>query len=132
MYDTHGMPPDVVEKISAAEGKDVLVPDHFDSMIAEIHSHEKKEEEIKEPRIGLPATDRLYYKDHYTREFDAVVLWKNETADGTEVVLDRTAFYPDGGGQPNDIGMLGIAGKSLLVTHVVKEGDAIQSSLSQR
>ena len=125
LYDTHGMPPDVVEKISVAEGKAVEIPDHFDSMIAEIHSHEKKEEETQEVRVDLPATDRLYYKDHYTREFDAVVLWKNETADGTEVVLDRTAFYPDGGGQPNDIGIFNVDGRTLSVTQVVKEGDAI-------
>lgn len=43
-------------------------------------------------------TDLLFLRDAYLRTFDAKVV---ET-DGDRVALDRTAFYPTGGGQPND------------------------------
>ena len=52
-------------------------------------------------------TEKLYYQDAYLREFTAQVLSKTALADGKfAVVLDRTAFYPEGGGQPCDLGTL--------------------------
>jgi misacylated tRNA(Ala) deacylase len=48
-------------------------------------------------------TDLLYLFDHYLKEFDATVL---EIPDPKTVVLNRTAFYPRGGGQPSDRGNL--------------------------
>src|ERR1043166_6024251 len=55
-------------------------------------------------------TERLYYEDSHLTEFDAVVT-TSAPADGgrTAVTLDRTAFYPTGGGQPTDTGALGAA-----------------------
>jgi misacylated tRNA(Ala) deacylase len=49
-------------------------------------------------------TDLLYHTDSYLKEFDAVVTGIDEEKHG--VLLDRTAFYPGGGGQPNDLGEL--------------------------
>jgi alanyl-tRNA synthetase len=58
----------------------------------------------------MPATERLYYHDSRLLEFDARVIDVSTRDDGAvAVVLDRTAFYPTGGGQPNDTGMLGEA-----------------------
>ncbi len=58
----------------------------------------------------MSATERLYYNDSHLLEFDARVIDLSEREDGTlAVTLDRTAFYPTGGGQPNDTGMLGEA-----------------------
>lgn len=52
-------------------------------------------------------TEKLYYQDAYLREFTAQVTSKTALADSKfAVVLDRTAFYPEGGGQPCDLGML--------------------------
>jgi len=125
LYDTHGMPPDIVQNIAKKEGVSVKIPDTFDSMIAELHSHARKEEIQQEMRTNLPKTIALYYEDHYTKEFDAKVLWKNKTNNGTEVILDKTAFYPEGGGQPADKGILIVDKKKVTVKHVEKEGNAI-------
>ncbi len=57
-------------------------------------------------------TELLYLRDAELREFDAVVAAVD--ADGGRVALDRTAFYPTGGGQPHDTGTLG----SAVVTNV--------------
>jgi alanyl-tRNA synthetase len=51
-------------------------------------------------------TDRLYYQDPYLREFTARVSARRTINDRPAVALDRTAFYPTGGGQPNDTGTL--------------------------
>jgi Ser-tRNA(Ala) deacylase AlaX len=51
-------------------------------------------------------TDMLYMKDCYLKEFKAKVLQKGEDGGRPFVVLDRTAFYPLGGGQPSDKGSL--------------------------
>lgn len=55
----------------------------------------------------MPATERLYYNDSHLIEFQARVIDVTERVSGwTAVVLDRTAFYPTGGGQPSDTGTL--------------------------
>jgi alanyl-tRNA synthetase len=51
-------------------------------------------------------TDRLYYRDSFLAEFDARVLSSTPSGDRQLVRLDRTAFYPDSGGQPFDTGRL--------------------------
>jgi misacylated tRNA(Ala) deacylase len=63
------------------------------------------------------ATELLYLRDAYQRDFDAVVVDRRDDA----VALDRTAFYPTGGGQPHDIGTL----DGLAVTDVRKDGDLV-------
>src|SRR5687767_3361672 len=51
-------------------------------------------------------TERLYYNDPDLLEFDAHIVGTRELADRIGVILDRTAFYPTSGGQPNDVGMI--------------------------
>lgn len=70
-------------------------------------------------------TDLLYMSDSYLREFDAVV---TGVTDSGQVILDRTAFYPGGGGQPYDIGSLRSGTSTWQVTQVGKaEGEIIHS-----
>lgn len=79
----------------------------------------------------LTMTERLYYTDSHLLEFDARVVSVSKLEDGrAAVALDRTAFYPTGGGQPNDTGALGasrvvdcLEDDGAGVLHVV-EGDA--------
>ena len=54
-------------------------------------------------------TIRLYYEDVTTRTFEARVLECKKEKKGFSVILDRSAFYPEGGGQPCDTGRLGPA-----------------------
>ena len=77
------------------------------------------------------STERLYYDDSHLLEFDARVVNAREVEGGRRaLVLDRTAFYPTGGGQPFDTGALGgarvvdcLEGGGGAVVHLV-EGDA--------
>jgi misacylated tRNA(Ala) deacylase len=62
-------------------------------------------------------TELLYLRDAYLTEFDAMIVDTRDNA----VALDRTAFYPTGGGQPHDTGT--IAGRA--VADVRKEGDVV-------
>ena len=65
-------------------------------------------------------TERIYYTEPYTTEFDATVLQVTTTDDGRPAaVLDRTAFYPTSGGQPYDTGRLG----SRTVVDVIDQED---------
>jgi misacylated tRNA(Ala) deacylase len=66
-------------------------------------------------------TEELFLEDSYLREFDARV---NKLA-GREVILDRTSFYPGGGGQPPDKGTLGIGPVRASVVEARRDGGDI-------
>src|SRR5437870_13292045 len=51
-------------------------------------------------------TERLYYNDPYLLEFDANIIETRAVGHRLGIVLDRTAFYPTSGGQPNDLGTI--------------------------
>jgi misacylated tRNA(Ala) deacylase len=73
--------------------------------------------------IGEPEmTELLHMKDNYIREFDAKV---QEIRDGY-IVLDRTAFYPEGGGQSGDRGTVEFEGKSYDITNTKKEKGTVK------
>jgi alanyl-tRNA synthetase len=68
----------------------------------------------------MPATERLYYNDSHLIEFEARVVDVTERVSGwSAVVLDRTAFYPTGGGQPSDTGTL----NGTRVVECIDDGD---------
>lgn len=66
-------------------------------------------------------TQKLYETDAYVQEFTATVLSCAPAQGGYAVVLDKTAFFPEGGGQPCDLGTLGAAH----VTDVHTDGTTI-------
>ena len=54
----------------------------------------------------MQPTTKLYFRDSSLLEFSATVIEATASERGDLVVLDQTAFYPTGGGQPNDTGTL--------------------------
>ena len=60
-------------------------------------------------------TEKLYYLDSHMQTFSAVILSCEAGKHGYDVILDRTCFYPEGGGQPGDRGVLG--GVTVTDTH---------------
>ncbi len=73
------------------------------------------------PNIALMKTERVYYYNSYLKEFKAQVLKTVIREKGLAVYLDRTAFYPESGGQPSDRGWIG---ESPLID-VLDEGERI-------
>jgi misacylated tRNA(Ala) deacylase len=68
-------------------------------------------------------TERIYSVDSYAREVEAAVVGVD--ADDGRLLLDRTVFYPGGGGQPCDIGELWIGEDRLTVTRVAQDGSGV-------
>jgi misacylated tRNA(Ala) deacylase len=76
----------------------------------------------------MAATELLYQTDSYAREFTAAVAAVDEAS--RAVILDRTAFYPGGGGQPADVGTLNDGTTAYVVSKVQKSGDQITHSIA--
>jgi len=125
LYDTHGMPPAIVKNIAKKQGKEVKIPENFDSMVAELHSHEETQKQEKKEEKKLPETKKIYYDDHYKKEFEAEVIYKEKQDGKIKIILDQTCFYPEGGGQPSDTGFLYNNGNKIVVSFVEKKQDTI-------
>ncbi|WEL22618.1 alanine--tRNA ligase [Halorhabdus sp. BNX81] len=128
LYDSHGIQAETVEEIAADRGVDVDAPEDFYSLVAERHEDAEgpgsTEETDRDDRLlELPDTEKLYYDDQTRTEFEAVVLDVIERAEGYDVVLDQTMFYPEGGGQPPDHGTLSTDDGTVDVTDVqIRDG----------
>ncbi len=131
LYDSHGLPPDIVsQEIEKRYGVKIEIPSNFYSLVASRHSKPRvvrEFEEVKLPRDvvewaeKLPPTRKLFHEDPYQRVFKAKVIdvYKNY------VVLDATAFYPEGGGQLGDIGYIKTDKGIYKVVDTKKVGDVV-------
>ncbi len=100
LYDSDGITP---EQLVQA-GLNVTIPDDFYQRVVSKHVLQKAEDKGPKYDISdLPNTRVLYYEDVNLFEFDAEVL---RAYDDGFVVLDKTAFYPRGGGQEPDHGTI--------------------------
>jgi alanyl-tRNA synthetase len=130
LYDSHGLPPEIVKQTAETEDLKVEIPDNFYALIAQRHMQASKpmEEKVKSEQwletavSNIPETEQLYYQDQYMKEFEAKVL---KVIDNEYVVLDKTCFYPEGGGQPADNGRLIFDGNKVDVVDVEKVGNVI-------
>ena len=133
LYDSHGLPPDMVKDLASAEGAVVDLPDDFYSRIADMHSENQKAPELDPleqyySRISkFEATKRMYYESPASFSFRATVL---DCFDG-HLILDQTLFYPDGGGQPGDTGVIVSPDEAhYQVCDTIKSGNVIVHMLS--
>lgn len=74
-------------------------------------------------------TEKFYYTEPYASEFEAEIVGLDQ--DGQVLALDRTGFFPGGGGQPCDLGWLTIKGEEYTVTEVFMNGEMIWHKLDR-
>jgi alanyl-tRNA synthetase len=130
LYDSHGLTPEIVKQTAETEDLKVEIPDNFYALIAQRHmqaskpvEEEAKSEELLEQAVSnIPETEQLYYQDQYMKAFEARVL---KVIDGEYVALDKTCFYPEGGGQPADNGYLVFGKNKVAVVDVKKVANVI-------
>ncbi|MCC6003378.1 MAG: alanine--tRNA ligase [Thermofilum sp.] len=109
LYESHGIPPELLKERAEAEGLEVDITGFY-SKLAELKSkivaEEKRAVQLPiDPSLAskLTPTRMLYYEDEKLAAFEAKVL---DIISGKYLVLDQTAFYPEGGGQLPDTGTI--------------------------
>jgi alanyl-tRNA synthetase len=140
MNDSHGLAPDMAVNLARKAGwASVSVRTGFAAEMAERHAKmaKKAAQSVEaKPLVDeipiLPSTQLLYYDDVQQQEFDGSVLAclpliGEDTPDGAThaIILDKTCFYPEGGGQEGDFGALKTAATQCSVLDTRKVGDHV-------
>jgi alanyl-tRNA synthetase len=115
LYDSHGMPPETVEEIAKDLDFPVNVPDNFYTLVATQHTEKVIEQKVP-LKLDFPKTELLFYDANSQMEFSAKLLGFYED----HIILNRTLFYPEGGGQPSDVGYLDFGDEKIRVHHAMK------------
>lgn len=124
LYESHGITPELLEK---AAGKSIQIPSEFYKQLTEKHvmgkDHSDEDSDLdSKTKIVLPPlspTQLLYYLDASLKQTHAKVLAVDKLQNA--VVLDRTLFYPEGGGQAADHGFM----EGVDVVDVQKQGHIV-------
>ncbi|HPR42675.1 MAG TPA: alanine--tRNA ligase, partial [Candidatus Methanofastidiosa archaeon] len=138
LYDSHGVTPELVKEQADDLGLSVNIPQDFYTRVTQLHEKSGVKHQASQRQFGVKETYPLYYDCEGDREFEAEVQY----SEGDEVILDRTLFYPEGGGQAHDLGE--IEGHDVLkvnkyggvIVHTVKDntlvkGQKVKGSISR-
>ena len=117
LYESDGITPDFLKETQIISE----IPPTFYERLSDLHQSEKQEKKEDLDLKGIPDTELLYYK-HDPEEFEARVL---KVIKNKLIVLDKTSFYPRGGGQEPDHGKIG----AFEVTDVNKHGNVVVHEL---
>lgn len=124
-YESDGITPEMFERVAKEAGKPVTIPADFYMSFTERHMREREAEKRPFANVnGLPGTGVLFYEDEKMYDFTAKVL---RVIDNKWVVLDRTAFWPRGGGAEPDHGGIG----DCAVLNVEKIGNVIVHAVEE-
>lgn len=124
IYDANGIPPETVEEIGKSMNFTVNVPDNFFTLVA--NEHEKDDSNKKVPfDLDYPETDLLFYKDFEQKEFEAEVLGVVKKEGKSTLIFNQTTFYPEGGGQPSDIGKISYDGVDYEIEYAEKVNNVV-------
>ena len=115
MYESDGITPDLLLETGVIE----KIPPDFYVKLAQLHTtHEPIPVPVIETGTDIKPTKLLYYEDESIREFDAKIL---KILKGKYLILDKTAFYPRGGGQEPDFGTI----EGITVIDVIKQDNLV-------
>ncbi len=113
LYDTKGISPETLKQEAKKKGKEIEIPPDLYARIAEKHSGEQEEKEIPELDVDVskyPKTETLYHEEDLefqgTYEFKAEVIGNEKLNGENYVILNKTGFYPESGGQEPDHGRI--------------------------
>ncbi len=134
LYQTRGINPLMVKEIAREYDVNIHVPEDFYIRIHEFQESEKASQKAK--KVGDKdleedidyITEPLYYEDVYASEFEAKIV---HIVKGKYLILNKTLFYPTGGGQIHDTGLIRVNGKEYEVIDVFKKRASIIHELKE-
>ncbi|HLD85121.1 MAG TPA: alanine--tRNA ligase [archaeon] len=138
LYDSNGIPPQLLAEEAKKEGVKIKVPDNFFSLVTERHRKAEKKIEHVIDVTGIPETEIRYYDLPYIDEINAKVI---KILEENKVVLDKTIFYPESGGQECDKGLINnldvfaVKRYGKVIVHFIggelnfKEGDEVECKI---
>jgi alanyl-tRNA synthetase len=125
-YDTYGIHPTQAQKFAKEDKVEFDIPENFNALLAQHHAKSAPKKVEEKARFDLPETKLLFYDDEYKQEFDAQILFSKTR----QIILNETYFYPEGGGQPGDLGTISVGDKTAKIVDVQKSAGVVVHNVS--